>query len=370
MKILTIVGARPQFIKAATVSRAISRWNAAQTGMRNIEEIIVHTGQHYDENMSEVFFRDLGIPPPLHRMAVGSGSHGAQTGRMLEGIEQIIGNTRPDCVLIYGDTNSTLAGALAAAKLHIPIAHVEAGLRSFNRKMPEEVNRVLADHVSRWLFCPTLAAVDNLAREGIKAGVHLVGDVMYDGMLHCVDRLLNTTLERLGLQPKKYLLATVHRAENTDDPQRLRQVVDALNCASSAGRPVLLTLHPRTSKAIAEHGLKFVESVRIIPPAPYFEMIELLANASAVITDSGGVQKEAFFLEVPCLTLRDETEWIETVACRANRLVGSDRRLVREALAELDAGAWQPDFSAHPYGSGKAAEEILACLANEVAQHG
>lgn len=366
MKVLTIVGARPQFIKADAVSRAINRWNAAQTDKRKIEEILVHTGQHYDENMSEVFFRDLGMPPPQHRMAVGSCSHGAQTGRMLEGIEQIMVSARPDCALVYGDTNSTLAGALAGAKLHIPIAHVEAGLRSFNRKMPEEVNRTLTDHVSRWLFCPTSAAVANLAREGIKDGVHLVGDVMYDSMLRFRDRLPGTTLGRLGLQPKKYLLATVHRAENTDDPQRLRQVIDALNGASNAARPVLLTLHPRTGKAIAEHGLKFVESIRVIPPASYLEMIELIANASAVITDSGGVQKEAFFLETPCLTLRGETEWIETVECRANRLVGSECRFVRDALAELDAGAWQPDFSARPYGNGKAAEDIIARLANEV----
>jgi UDP-GlcNAc3NAcA epimerase len=363
MKVLTIVGARPQFIKAATVSRAISRWNTAQAGQQ-IEEILVHTGQHYDENMSEVFFRDLGMSPPHHRMAVGSGSHGAQTGRMLEGIEQIMVNTRPDCALVYGDTNSTLAGALAGAKLHIPIAHVEAGLRSFNRKMPEEVNRVLTDHVSDLLFCPTHTAVANLAREGIKDGVHLVGDVMYDSMLHYLDRLPGGTLEQLGLQPKKYLLATVHRAENTDDPERLTQVIDALNGASNSGRPVVLTLHPRTSKAIAEHGLKLAESVRIIPPAPYLEMIELISNAYAVITDSGGVQKEAFFLETPCLTLRGETEWVETVACRANLLVGSESRSVGDALAELDTGAWQPDFAARPYGSGRAAEDIVACLAN------
>lgn len=365
MRILTVVGARPQFIKAATVSRAISFWNKTKTGKR-IEEIIVHTGQHYDENMSEVFFRDLGIPPPDYRMAVGSGSHGTQTGRMLEGIEQIIVNTRPDCMLVYGDTNSTLAGALAAAKLHISIAHVEAGLRSFNRKMPEEINRVLTDHVSRWLFCPTHAAVDNLAREGIKDGVYLVGDVMYDGMLYCLDRMPGTTLKRFGLQPKKYLLATVHRAENTDDPQRLRQVIDALNGASSANRPVLITLHPRTSKAIASQGLKFFESVRIVPPTPYLEMIELIANSFAVITDSGGIQKEAFFLEIPCLTLRDETEWIETVECGANRLVGSECRLICDALSKLDAGTWQPDFSARPYGSGNAAEELLARLVSEV----
>ena len=365
MKILTIVGARPQFIKAGTVSRAISCWNKAQTG-KQIEEIIVHTGQHYDENMSEVFFRDLGIPSPHHRMDVGSGSHGVQTGRMLEGIEQIMVNTRPDCVLIYGDTNSTLAGALVAAKLHVPIAHVEAGLRSFNRKMPEEVNRVLTDHVSRWLFCPTRTAVDNLAREGIKDGVHLVGDVMYDGILYYFDQLPGTTLERLGLQPKQYVLATVHRAENTDDPQRLRQIIEALNSAANIGRPVLITLHPRTSKAIVEQGLKFGESVHVIPPAPYLEMVELIANAFAVITDSGGIQKEAFFLDVPCITLREETEWIETVTCRANRLVGSASGLVCDALTELDAGVWVPDFSAQPYGSGKAAEEILACLSNEL----
>lgn len=332
----------------------------------HIEEILVHTGQHYDENMSEVFFRDLEIPSPHHRMHVGSGTHGAQTGKMLEHIELILEECRPDCVLIYGDTNSTLAGALAAAKLHIPIAHVEAGLRSFNKKMPEEVNRLLADHVSRWLFCPTSAAVDNLAREGIHDGVHLIGDVMYDGMLHYLNRLPGTTLARLDLHPKNYLLATIHRAENTNAPQRLAQVVDILNGASNPDRPILFVLHPRTRKAIAEYGLKFVESIRIIPPASYFEMIELLSNASAVITDSGGVQKETFFLKVPCITLRDETEWIETISCKANRLVGTEHSRVNEALSDLDTGTWQPDFSARPYGDGNAAGKLLAYLVNEV----
>lgn len=362
MKVLTIVGARPQFIKAATVSRAIGRWNATQPNSGRIEETIVHTGQHYDENMSDVFFRDLDIPSPEYSLGIGSGSHGTQTGRMLAGIEQIILDRCPDCVLVYGDTNSTLAGALAAAKLHVPVAHVEAGLRSFNRRMPEEINRVLTDHISHWLFCPTSTAVENLAREGIIDGVYLVGDVMYDGVLYYLDRLPKTTLDRLGLQPREYLLATAHRAENTDDPKHLAQIIHLLNDISSIDRPVVLTLHPRTEKAIAENKLKLADSLRVIPPASYFDMIELLANAAAVVTDSGGIQKEAFFLKTPCLTLRNETEWVETVDCHANRLVGSSYQLASQALAELGAGTWQPDFSAQPYGNGIAAEEILVRL--------
>lgn len=365
MRILTIVGARPQFIKAATVSRAIGRLNSAQPDRRQVEEIIVHTGQHYDENMSDVFFRDLDIPSPEYNLCIGSGLHGEQTGKMLAGIEQIILDRRPDCILVYGDTNSTLAGALAASKLHIPVAHVEAGLRSFNRRMPEETNRVLTDHLSRWLFCPTTTAVANLAKESIVDGVHLVGDVMYDGILFYHDRLPRTAMAQLGLQPKNFLLATVHRAENTDDPERLVRIVDILNNLSSPDRPVVLALHPRTKKAIADRNLRLSDALRIIPPASYFTMIELLANCAAVVTDSGGVQKEAFFLQAPCLTLRDETEWVETVACNANRLVGSSHRLAVEALAELDAGTWQLDFTARPYGDGKAAEAILTCLLND-----
>ncbi|MBI5937553.1 MAG: UDP-N-acetylglucosamine 2-epimerase (non-hydrolyzing) [Betaproteobacteria bacterium] len=365
MIILTIVGARPQFIKAATVSRAIGRWNSTRPDKGSVEEIIVHTGQHYDENMSDVFFRDLDIPSPEYNLGIGSSSHGEQTGRMLAGIEQILLDRHPDCVLVYGDTNSTLAGALAAAKLHIPVAHVEAGLRSFNRRMPEEINRVLTDHISDWLFCPTTTATGNLAREGITDGVYTVGDVMYDGILHYRDRLPKATLNRLGLQPKRYLLATVHRAENTDSVEQLRQIIGLLNELSSPDRPVVLALHPRTKQAIADHHLELAGSVRIVPPVSYFAMIELLANTAAVITDSGGLQKEAYFLKAPCLTLRDETEWTETIACQANRLVGSSHPLASQALAELDAGTWLPDFSGQPYGNGMAADAILAHLAKE-----
>lgn len=361
MRLLTVVGARPQFVKAATLSRAIARHNAAAA--RALDERIVHTGQHYDAGMSDVFFDELGIPTPAYNLGIGSGPHGAQTGEMLAALEKVIGAESPDCLLVYGDTNSTLAGALAAAKLQVPVAHVEAGLRSFNRRMPEEINRVLCDHVSTLLFCPTRAAVENLAREGITKGVRHVGDVMYDGMLHYRSRASETILGALGVSAGRYVLATVHRAENTDDPGRLRGVVAALAEAGRRLGPVVLALHPRTRKALDERGIALPAAVRAIDAAPYLEMIALLASARAVMTDSGGVQKEAFFLRVPCLTLRDETEWVETVECGANRLVGADPAAAAAAAADLAEGRWRPDFSPAPYGDGHAAEAIVATLA-------
>ena len=362
MKLVTVVGARPQFVKAATLSRAIARHNATRPAMP-IEEKIVHTGQHYDANMSDVFFDQLEIPQPAFHLGVGSGPHGAQTARMLEAIEAVLVEERPERVLVYGDTNSTLAAALAAAKLHVPVAHVEAGLRSFNRAMPEEVNRVLADHVSDRLYCPTATAVANLRAEGIVRGVEQVGDVMYDGLLHYRARTKASVLGALGLEPRRYVLATVHRAENTDDPGRLRAILAALGEAASERGTVVIALHPRTRGVIERERLALPAGVRAIDPAPYLEMIALLANAAAVMTDSGGIQKEAFFLEVPCLTLRDETEWVETVECGANQLVGGEPRGVGSALAALAAGRWKPDFSARPYGAGDAAERIVASIA-------
>jgi len=361
MKLLTVVGARPQFVKAATLSRAIARHNAARPGAAIVEKI-VHTGQHYDANMSEVFFQELEIPSPAFHLGIGSGPHGAQTGRMLEAIEAVIGDEKPDAVLVYGDTNSTLAAALAAAKVHVPVAHVEAGLRSFNRRMPEELNRVLADHVSTWLFCPTRVAVANLEREGVARGVENVGDVMYDGMLHYRAKANERALEAAGVQRKAYVLATIHRAENTDDPVRLAAVMESLGEAAERFGRVVLALHPRTRARLIEQAITVPQGVHVIEPAPYLEMIALLAEARAVMTDSGGVQKEAFFLEIPCITLRDETEWLETVECDANRLAGADPRRASSALDALAEGRWRADFSARPYGSGHAAEAIVASL--------
>jgi len=366
MKLLTVVGARPQFVKAATLSRAIARHNAA--GARPaIEERIVHTGQHYDPNMSEVFFDELEIPRPAFHLGIGSGPHGAQTGRMLEAIEKVILAERPDAVVAYGDTNSTLAAALAAAKLHVPVAHVEAGLRSFNRAMPEEVNRVVADHVSARLYCPTATAVENLRREGIVEGVEQVGDVMYDGMLHYRAKASRTILGALGLVPGGYVLATVHRAENTE-PRPLRAIAAALAEAAAVAGAVVLPLHPRTRAILESESIVLAPAVRAIEPTPYLEMIALMASARAIMTDSGGMQKEAFFLEVPCLTLRGETEWVETVACGANRLVGTDPASVRAAFEDIAAGRLRADFSSRPYGSGHASEDIVESLAAAFAE--
>ncbi len=361
MKIVTVVGARPQFIKAATLSRAISNHNSKPENLF-IEEKIVHTGQHYDPNMSDNFFQELDIPQPHFHLNIGSGTQGAQTGKMLEKIEDVLQQERPDCLLVYGDTNSTLAGALAAAKLHIPVAHIEAGLRSFNRKMPEEVNRVLSDHVSNWLFCPTQTSVTNLEKEGITNGVEYVGDLMYDGMLYYQQKANRAILGSLSIEPDKYILATVHRAENTDHLDRLKAILQSLEEAAETIGSVILALHPRTRKILSEKNFQISNSIQVIDPAPYLETITLLQNAKAIMTDSGGMQKEAFFLQTPCLTLRDETEWIETIECGSSKLVGADTIKTRQALDQLVSGEWKPDFSAKPYGSGNAAEAITACL--------
>ena len=328
MKLLTVVGARPQFIKAAAVGYAIQSARDCGAGIRSV---LVHTGQHYDFEMSRVFFEELGLPAPDHDLSIGSGSHGAQTGRMLEAIEHVLQTEQPDVVLVYGDTNSTIAGALAAAKLHMPVAHVEAGLRSYNRRMPEELNRVLTDHLSRWLFCPGETAVANLKREGIEQGVELVGDVMYELVLRFGGRGdLPTGWEDLEIQPDKFILATVHRAENTDDETRLRGILEALS-ELSGDLPVMVPLHPRTQKILAAANLQLPDRLRIVPPLSYRQMMAAEGAAALIVTDSGGVQKEAFWLGVSCVTVRDETEWLETLDDERNILTGANRKRIVEA---------------------------------------
>lgn len=357
-KILTVIGARPQFIKAAAVSRAIQA-----RGDGALQEVLVHTGQHYDPNMSQVFFDELGIPVPKFNLEIAGGNHGEMTGRMLEALEKVFMQEKPDWVLIYGDTNSTLAGALAAAKLHIPVAHVEAGLRSFNMQMPEEINRILGDRISSLLFCPTETAVENLATEGITRGVHDVGDVMFDAALFYREkaRQESNILQSLDLSAGHFALATCHRAENTDDPARLTEIVAVLD--EIAGQlPVVLPLHPRTRKLLADHALtEKLSQIRITEPLSFLDMVALEQAAAVILTDSGGVQKEAFFYHVPCITMRDETEWVETVAQGWNRLTGANRGKIMEAFTELSQQNERPNFE-FPYGDGNAAGKIVSII--------
>jgi len=343
VKILSIVGARPQFIKAAAVSRAIADHPA-------LDETMLHTGQHFDDNMSDVFFRELGIPAPRYHLGVHGGAHGDMTGRMLSGIEAVLTDEKPDVVLVYGDTNSTLAGALAAAKLHIPVAHVEAGLRSFNRRMPEEINRVLTDHMSTWLLCPTNAAVAQLAKESITRGVHHVGDVMYDASLDAARRAEreSSILDRLGITAGGYALATLHRAENTDTGAALSRAVDFLQTVH-AQQPVVIPLHPRTRAALDRFGLS-LHGLTVVDPVGYLDMVQLLHGCTQVFTDSGGLQKEAYFHRKPCVTMRDETEWTETIAAGWNRLWSVEAFVT-------------PRREIEDYGAGEAAKEICAVLA-------
>lgn len=347
-KIASIVGARPQFIKAAPVSRALAS---------EFEEVFIHTGQHYDYGMSEVFFAEMEMRPPDFNLGIGGGLHGEQTGKMLVELEKIFNDVKPDYVLVYGDTNSTLAGALAAAKLQIPLAHVEAGLRSYNRAMPEEINRVLTDHVSTLLFCPTDAAVENLAKEGIKEGVHRVGDVMADTLFHNL-KLAPTRskiMTQLGLEKGKYALATVHRASNTDNEENMRLILSAFGNLSSR---VVFPVHPRTRKMMQEWGILVNSNVTMIEPVGHFDMLTLQENANCILTDSGGVQKEAYLVGVRCITLREETEWVETVNAGWNQLVGVDAKKIIESF-----GSWFPQGERMPlYGDGHAAEQICRIL--------
>lgn len=350
MKILTVLGARPQFIKAAMVSRAISGQAAANPEL-NLSEEIVHTGQHFDANMSSVFFEEMGIPAPVSNLGIAGGSHGEMTARMLQGLEREILARTPDLVLVYGDTNSTLAGALAAAKLHVPVAHVEAGLRSFNRAMPEEINRILTDHVSAVLLCPTERAAGNLAAEGIRANVHVVGDVMYDATEYFLPRARDPEIE------PPFALATIHRPGNTDSPARLGMIFRAL---AECPVPVLLPLHPRTRQALEQHGVSPTPGacLQLREPMSYLEMLGSLRTCAFVLTDSGGLQKEAYFCGKRCLTLRPETEWTELVDSGWNRLVEP------EELA--DSWSWAmsavPGESLPLYGTGDAAERIVSIL--------
>jgi UDP-N-acetylglucosamine 2-epimerase len=348
MKVLTVVGARPQFVKAAAVSRVL------RTAAR---EIMVHTGQHYDARMSQIFFDELNIPTPDYNLEVGSGHHGQQTGEMLQRLEPILEKEMPDWVMVYGDTNSTLAGALTASKLYIPVAHVEAGLRSFNRRMPEEINRVLTDHISDLLFCPSNVAVENLAKEGITNGVYEVGDVMADALQHAVKSAGESPeiLARLKLSPKQYILATVHRAENTDNPERMAAILKAF---ASVEDIILFPVHPRTRKVLISQGLTVSPNVMMIEPVGYIEMAALEKNARMILTDSGGVQKEAYWLGIPCITLRDETEWVETVDSGWNQLTGVDQEKIVYMIKEFPIPAQHISL----YGDGSASEKIVQMI--------
>lgn len=349
-RILSVVGARPQFVKAAVVSAALRNFGH--------DEVMVHTGQHYDYNMSEVFFHALNIPKPKHSLGIGGGDHGEMTGRQLMAIERCLLVERPDLVLVYGDTNSTLAGALAAVKLHIPVAHVEAGLRSFNMRMPEEVNRILTDRISQWLFTPSAIASSHLRSEGIPEDRLIeVGDVMHDAVLQFSDACVDLQVDL----PPHFGLVTIHRAENTDDDARLTRIVEGL-CGVASQLPLVMPIHPRTRQRLASLGAleRLTQAVTVLEPVGYLEMLALQKRAEVIITDSGGIQKEAFFLRVPCITLRDETEWVETVDLGWNRLV---RDLSVSSIEAAVFGASRPlTTQEQPYGDGRAAVRIAAAL--------
>ena len=361
LKIVTILGARPQFIKAAPVCKAISEYNhSLEDSSRAITELIVHTGQHYDYNMSQVFFKEMHIPRAHVNLGIGSGSHGKQTGEMLIRIEQVLASEKPDWVLVYGDTNSTLAGALAATKLHIPVAHVEAGLRSFNREMPEEHNRVLTDHCADLLFCPSRTAVANLKQEGIVRGVHWVGDTMYDAVLQFseIARARSNILERLQLLANEYYLATIHRPYNTDNPENLSEILKAF---VQLDKLVIFPMHPRTKVKIEGIGWDTsAQSSKLIPTAPvgYLDMLVLEKNAHMILTDSGGMQKEAYFLNTPCITLRPETEWVETVEAGWNLLAIANQKKIIEAVTTFCRPGKHPPL----YGDGSSATKIVGIL--------
>lgn len=355
MKIVTVLGARPQFIKSGVVSREFSKYS-------QINEIVVNTGQHYDANMSDIFFKDMGIKKPDYNLGIGGGSHGEMTGKMIEQIESILTCEKPDFVLLYGDTNSTLAGAIAAVKLHIKIAHVEAGLRSFNMKMPEEINRILTDKVSTLLFCPTKIAMNNLKNEICRSDFSkciLTGDVMQDSAFYYKkiakkpDILINSPFD----------LCTIHRAENTDNKERLSNIVDALNSIGNKNK-IILPLHPRTKQKINLFGIKFSKHIEVVEPLGYLQMLWLLNNCSLVLTDSGGLQKEAFFFEKPCITLRDETEWVELVEAGVNKIVGTQSKNILLAYKEFKSNN-KNIYNQNLYGGGMASSIIV----NEIIQY-
>lgn len=369
VKLLSVVGARPQFVKIAPLAHAIER--KVKGGSLPIDHIIVHTGQHYDPSMSDIFFAELELPDAQFNLGVGSGRHGSQSGLMLGELERVLLETAPDLVVVYGDTNSTLAGALAAVKLHIPVAHVEAGLRSFNRRMPEEINRVVADHVCDLLLAPTPTAIENLATEGLAERSVFTGDIMYDAVLFYRQLALRRSLirTRLGLEPYEYGVVTVHRAENTDDTPRLRRLLDAVNALADAGLPLIFPVHPRTTQRIRSELADWSPHprLRLIDPLGYLDMLWLVDHATVVLTDSGGLQKEAFFLGCPCVTLRDETEWVETVQASGNVLAGTDTIKIRAAVdqSKRHSSERPADFTRAinaSFGNGDAANRTLDAL--------
>lgn len=351
MKIVTVLGARPQFIKAAALSREIKKYE-------KIEEIIVHTGQHYDENMSKVFFEEMDIPVPKYILQTGGLSHGTMTGQQLEKIEEILLTEKPDYVLVYGDTNSTLAGALAATKLHIPVIHVEAGLRSFNKKMPEEINRILVDHISDYLFATSGVAKNNLLKEGIdESKIYVVGDIMYDVALYSQEKMKKPQwFDLLGID--KFILSTIHRAENTDNLDLLGRIFDAL---AKSGKNIILPLHPRTAKKVKDHNINIANNIKIVEPVGYFEMVWLQKHSELIITDSGGVQKEAYFHGKYCITLRNETEWVELVQGGYNSLIGDNQELL---LKEINKHYAEKVVQEPIYGEGDTAKMILRHIFN------
>lgn len=366
MKIITIIGARPQFVKAATVSRAILEHNKVNP-LNIIEELIIHTGQHYDANMSDVFFDEMEIPKPAYTLGVGGGSHGVMTGRQLEKIEEVLINEKPNYVLVYGDTNSTLAGALAAAKLHIPVIHVEAGLRSFNMKMPEEINRILTDQISDMLFCPTTTAVNNLKNEGFdnkQCQIFNFGDVMFDAAMYYAPK---SKKPRAVNTENNFVLVTIHRAENTDNVERLTNIVNALN-EIHLQTPVVCPIHPRTLKMMAD--ISVIPTFEMIEPVSYFEMIWLLENCSIVITDSGGLQKEAYFFKKPCITIRDQTEWVELISAGVNSLSGFSKNTIIKCVNKALKLINKPEiFNNIIYGNGDASKKIVQTLASQFSKN-
>jgi len=355
MKIITIVGARPQFVKAAALSREISKTNG-------IEEVLVHTGQHFDSNMSDIFFKELDIPLPDYNLEISGGTHAQMTSRMMGPIETVLLKEKPNFIIIYGDTNSTLAASLVAAKIHIPIIHIEAGLRSFNRKMPEEINRIIADRISSINFCPTDTALENLKNEGIRKNVFVVGDVMYDVSQYYKNIALSrsSVIDNLNMKNKDFALATCHRAENTDNPDSLKEILEAFSEINEI-MPLIFSIHPRTKKLISRFNLtSFLKKFTVIDPLSFLDMVVLEQKASVILTDSGGVQKEAFFYRTPCITLRDETEWVETVELGWNQIVGANKSKICKAFRNREVH--KKIKQTEPYGDGFSSERIIKII--------